>query len=254
MPVRAPINSIVLNGSQGFLGSRILDQNTQPASILSIVAEERPVEVDLHMHSHHSKDSLTRPERILECAIRLGLGAIAVTDHNSWGGAREAAKLARGRIIVVPGAELKTDRGDLLALFVEDEIRSRQWTEAVDEIHEKGGLGIVPHPGDSRKLTKEDLSLADGIEVFNSTCSPASNMHALALAKELGKPGVASSDAHMAVEIGNGRTGVEDCASLEELRRRLLQNPTVARSVPSNRFVHFLNASLCFGLKGIWQR
>jgi len=211
------------------------------------------MEVDLHMHSRHSQDSLTRPERIVERALLLGLGAIAVTDHNSWEGARAAARIARGRLIVIPGAEIKTTRGDLLALFVDEEIDTRDWGTAVDEIHAKGGIAVVPHPADSPRLTREDIALADGVEAFNSTCSADSNARAAELVRALGKPGFASSDAHMSVEIGNGRTRVDDCASLAELRERILMDPKISRTVPSNRFIHFVNSTVCFGLKGIWR-
>lgn len=211
------------------------------------------LEVDLHMHSRHSQDSLTRPERIVERALLLGLGAIVVTDHNSWEGARAATRIARGRLIVIPGAEIKTAKGDLLALFVDEEIDTRDWRSAIDEIRTKGGISIVPHPADSPKLSREDVALADGVEAFNSTCSPRSNALAASLVQDLGKPGFGSSDAHMSIEIGNGRTRVDDCANLAELREHILKSPTVSRTVQSNRFVHFMNSTMCFGLKGIWR-
>ena len=111
------------------------------------------MEVDLHMHSRHSNDSRSRVDRIIERAMSVGLGGIAVTDHNSWAGAREAAKLAEGRIIIIPGAEIKTEKGDVLALFVSDEIASREFLTVIDEIRTRGGVSVVPHPSDSPKST-----------------------------------------------------------------------------------------------------
>jgi predicted metal-dependent phosphoesterase TrpH len=212
------------------------------------------LEVDLHMHSRHSNDSRSKVEQIIERAVSVGLGAIAVTDHNSWAGAREAAKLAEGRILIIPGAEIKTEKGDVLALFVSDEIASREFLTVIDEIRTRDGVSVVPHPTDSPKITVEDLILADGIEAFNSTCTPKSNERAAKTVAELKKPGFASSDAHLVNEVGNGRTRVPDCATVDELRKVILKDPVPSRMVASNLLLHRTNAALNFGLKGIWQR
>ena len=161
------------------------------------------MEIDLHIHSRHSRDSYSKPEDIVRRSMFLGLRAIAVTDHDSWEGARAASKAAGSSLIVVPGAELKTDRGDLLALFV-DGVIAREWASAIDEIRAKGGVSIVPHPADSKRLTVDDLRLADALEVFNAKCMRSSNQRAAMLAAELNKPGFGSSDAHMIMSIGNG--------------------------------------------------
>ena len=206
------------------------------------------------MHSRHSNDSRSKPERIIARAVDLGLGGIAVTDHNSWAGAREAAKLAEGRILVIPGAEIKTEKGDVLALFVNEEIASREFLKVIDAIRAMGGISIVPHPGDSPKMTVEDLRLADGLEAFNSTCTPKSNEHARRIVAELRKPGFSSSDAHLVMEVGNGRTRVPDCATVDELRKVILKDPAPSVTQTSNLLLHKTNAAFNFGLKGIWQR
>ena len=212
------------------------------------------MEVDLHIHSHHSNDSRSKTQLIIDRAISIGLGAIAVTDHNSWEGAREAARLANGRILIIPGAEIKTDQGDVVAIFVEDEIRSRKYLDVLDEIRSQGGVSIVPHPGDSPNISPEDVAKADGLEVFNSTCLRKSNEYAAKLAVDLKKPGFASSDAHMVVEVGNGRTRVADCSSLDDLRKVILQNPVPSRMESSNIVLHRINEAFNFGTKGLWRR
>lgn len=212
------------------------------------------MEVDLHIHSYHSNDSRSKPARIVDHAVQVGLGAIAVTDHNSCDGARDAARLADGRIMIIPGAEIKTDKGDVLAIFVEEEIRSRKFLDVLDEIRSKGGISIIPHPGDSSKIKTEDIALADGIEVFNSTCLRKSNAYASKIAADLKKPGFASSDAHLVMEVGNGTTRVADCASLEELRKAILHDPVPSRMERSNLLSHRINEAVNFGIKGIWRR
>jgi len=212
------------------------------------------LEIDLHIHSLYSPDSRSRPERIVKRALERELGAIAVTDHGSWKGWLETSKISPEELLVVPGAELKTERGDLLALFVREEIRTNIYAEAVDAIHNQGGLAIVPHPGVSSRIRKDDISIADGLEIFNATISEKANAKAVLLAKELGKPGIASSDAHLITEIGNGATRVPTCTSIEELQHELLRKPEVSRSTRSNPLLHRMNAAALFGLKGIWQK
>jgi len=212
------------------------------------------LEVDLHTHSLYSPDSRSRIEAMVKRAVDVGLGAIAITDHDSWEGARAASRIAPPALLVVPGAELKTDMGDLVALFVQKEIRSDSFAEAVEAIHAQSGLAIVPHPGESRKVTKEALRIADGYEAFNATLSDKYNRRSVDLASGLNKPGIAVSDAHLVSEIGNGRIRVPDCASVEELREIVLKNPVIARSVRSNPLIHRTNEAILFGVKGIWRR
>lgn len=212
------------------------------------------MEVDLHIHSCYSPDSRSRPERIVERALQEGLGAIAVTDHNSLDGWRVTSRIAPKELLIVPGAELKTDRGDLLALFVREEVATNIFADAVDAIHSHGGLAIVPHPGVSPKLREEDFSLADGLEVFNATLSDKANLVSARFAEKHAKPGISCSDAHMILEIGNGATRVPECTSLDELQHVLLRKSEVSRSKMSNPLLHRMNATILFGLKGIWQR
>ena len=50
---------------------------------------------DLHMHTSWSSDCQTPVAELLDHAEEQGLGAIAITDHNVFGGALEAVELAR---------------------------------------------------------------------------------------------------------------------------------------------------------------
>jgi hypothetical protein len=212
------------------------------------------LEVDLHTHSFYSPDSRGKIEAMVKRALDVGLGAIAITDHDSWEGARAASKIAPPNLLIVPGAELKTDKGDLVALFVEEEIRSFSFEEAVDKIHAQAGIAIVPHPGESRKVTKEAIAIADGYEAFNATLSAKDNQRSIDLASGLNKPGIAVSDAHLVMEIGNGRIQVPDCTSLAELREVVLKNPIITKMVRSNPLIHRTNEAVLFGIKGIWRR
>lgn len=79
--------------------------------------------VDLHTHSTASDGSET-PTRIVELAAGAGLGAVALTDHDTVEGVAEArSAAARAGIDLVPGVELSLhyDRGGmhLLVLFLQ---------------------------------------------------------------------------------------------------------------------------------------
>ena len=64
--------------------------------------------IDLHVHSCHSDGSLT-PKELVELALKTGLSAFALTDHDTTGGIGEALLAAAGtKLEVVPGIEFST--------------------------------------------------------------------------------------------------------------------------------------------------
>jgi hypothetical protein len=65
---------------------------------------------DLHIHSTASDGSLS-PDEIVKVAVKLGLNAIAITDHDSVEGLEPALAAARNfpNFLVIPGVELSTD-------------------------------------------------------------------------------------------------------------------------------------------------
>ena len=64
--------------------------------------------IDLHIHTTCSDGTLSPSEVVAE-ALRAGLGAIAVTDHDTAHGCAEAAAAAEGSALeVVPGIEIST--------------------------------------------------------------------------------------------------------------------------------------------------
>ena len=66
--------------------------------------------VDLHAHTTASDGTLT-PRELVRLAARHGVRVLAVTDHDSTGGVREAMDEARGlpSLEVVPGLEINCD-------------------------------------------------------------------------------------------------------------------------------------------------
>ena len=79
---------------------------------------------DLHTHSNHSDGTFT-PEELIAEAERVGLSAIALTDHNTVSGLPQFLEAARGSgVEAIPGIEISTDYGDrelhILGLFIDE--------------------------------------------------------------------------------------------------------------------------------------
>ena len=169
---------------------------------------------DLHMHTSWSHDCSIDPGELVDHAEAEGLGAIAVTDHNVFGGALEAADYARGReLIVIPGEEVKTDtQGEVIGLFLEREIpRGLPFADAVAAIREQGGLVYVPHPFDRLHAIPDPRTLhrhladIDVLEVYNARLLfEAYNDEALRFARKYNLTMGAGSDAHVLQGVGTG--------------------------------------------------
>jgi len=179
---------------------------------------------DLHIHTIYSYDGTASVPAVLERAKQVGLNVIAITDHDEIKGSLKAFDLAsRFGIEVIPGLEITTAEGDLLALFVTENIESNlSLIETILKVGEAGGICIAPHPM-ARGMGMKSLSRASiyqamqhseaseillGIETYNATAlDRESNTHAQALALEYPNlTQVGSSDAHTLQTIGLGAT------------------------------------------------
>jgi hypothetical protein len=136
-------------------------------------------------------------------AKKKGLNGIAITDHNTILGAIEARRINDDpEFIVIIGQEIATEVGDLIGLFLHNEVRSRDSKEVADEIHSQGGIVVMPHPCNWRLSDEKILQYIDVIECFNSRASVQINENAIKLAEKHCKPVVCGSDAHLCSEIG----------------------------------------------------
>ena len=166
------------------------------------------------MHTSWSHDCSIDAAELVDHAEAEGLGAIAVTDHNVFGGALEAADYARGReLIVIPGEEVKTDgQGEVIGLFLEREIpRGMSFGDTIAAIREQGGLVYVPHPFDRLHAIPDPRTLhrhladIDVLEVYNARLLfEAYNDEALRFARKYNLTMGAGSDAHVLQGVGTG--------------------------------------------------
>ncbi len=159
------------------------------------------------------------PGDILKTAERVGLGGVAITDHDTVKGGLEASPIDSD-LEVITGAEIRTDRGEVIGYFLNEEITQRDYFEVTDAIKDQGGIVCVPHPFDvfriyRVKLRDEMLAPVDCIEVLNSRCVvDALNEKARRFAEGRGLGMTAGSDAHTMSEIGASGVVVD---SLEDV-------------------------------------
>jgi hypothetical protein len=195
------------------------------------LSRRKLIDVDLHMHTDHSGDCETPVEVLLATAKEVGLGAIAVTDHNEISGAidaREKAKAAGVKVIV--GEEVKTaEQGEVIGLFIEEKIpRGMTMAETVAEIKRQGGLVYVPHPFDRMHAVPDYEHLlhilddVDAIEVFNPRVAiGAFNEEAVRFAAKYRIVAGAGSDSHVAQGLGSVRIRMRDFEGPQEFLQSL---------------------------------
>jgi len=195
------------------------------------LAKRRLIEVDLHMHTDHSNDCATPVDVLLATARDVGLGAIAVTDHNEISGALDAReKAAQYGVKVIVAEEVKTaNQGEVIGLFLEEKIpRGMTMEETIAEIKRQGGLVYVPHPFDRMHSVPDYehmlaiVSDIDAIEVFNPRIAiPAFNEEAVRFAAKYRIVGGAGTDAHVAQGLGAVRISMRDFDGPEEFLESL---------------------------------
>lgn len=186
--------------------------------------------IEFHCHTNASKDSLTRPEDLIQVARRKGLDRLVITDHNSIQGAIAAQKLDSQLVIV--GEEIMTTRGEILAAFVLEVIPPNLTPgETIHRLKQQGAFISVSHPFDElRKGGWKEADLleiiphVDAIEVFNSRCiDPHFNHRAQAFAEKYDLAGTVGSDAHGAFEVGRSVMALDQFEGPEGMRKVIRQ-------------------------------
>ena len=157
----------------------------------------------------------------------------AVTDHDSVRGCRATVELASAYpdILVIPGVEISTEQGDVVVLGT-DELPLRPWTPetVVDFAKSVGGVSIVAHPFRTYGMGERTRNYRfDAIEVLNGVSSQAANSEAKELAKSLGLPGTAGSDAHQVSELFSVYNKVEASLDTDEVLKAVKKGSVSAQ-------------------------
>ncbi|MFB0543676.1 MAG: CehA/McbA family metallohydrolase [Candidatus Bathyarchaeia archaeon] len=192
--------------------------------------------IDLHVHTVYSKDSLIEIEGLVPRCRAAGLDGVAVTDHETLEGAWRAAERC-GDLLVIPGMEVETQEGHILALDVERPVERRLgFRDTIERIDELGGTAVVAHPFSLLKpLLDVDVLAAskpDAIEVANAASFPYSWMLRInkALAERFNLPMTGGSDAHIPETIGRSYTVVDsDSRSISDILEAIREGRTEVR-------------------------
>ncbi|MBW2984672.1 PHP domain-containing protein [Candidatus Woesearchaeota archaeon] len=205
---------------------------------------------DMHVHTNYSLCSNLKPETVLKLAKKKGLDGIAVADHNEIKGALKVKKLNKDKDFeVVIGSEIKTDKGDILAYYINKQIRSKELSDVLDEIKQQNGLAVIAHPYRLlphlrfRCPIQKIKDKVDGVECLNSRASFLANNLALTVSDKLGIAKLAGSDAHFAFEIGKAFTVFDG-----DLRKAIKNKKT---KVEGSSFTGFIGGTMSFFLKRI---
>jgi hypothetical protein len=170
--------------------------------------------VELHCHTVFSMDGLMTFDSLLQTADKVGLDALAITDHDTVEGAREFQQRAKergSRLQIIVGEERTLSDGNhLIGLFLQRAIESTDLRAAIREIDEQGGLCLIPHPFRRKDgLLRESLEpvqlfagRATGFELFSAKCSFAENQRAAALLAATRLTPFGGSDAHYESDLG----------------------------------------------------
>ena len=206
------------------------------------------INVDLHVHTCYSFDATTSLDDVIAACRRASIDCVAITDHDTIRGALRMRNDGRLRVIV--GQEVLTTHGELIGLFLEQEVRN--WLspmETIESIKRQGGLVVIPHPllrmpfprttsvgtGEGIQfipslevqkrnplLSPEVVAAADIIEVMNARSPFKSTWEGVGrFAHARGLPCSAGSDAHTPGEIGAAYVEMEDFSDAQSFLRAL---------------------------------
>lgn len=199
---------------------------------------------ELHSHTHYSKgtkilhEGINSPAEMVRQAKKIGLDAIAITDHDEIKGTKDAKKLSKKfDILVIPGEEVSTADGHLLALGINELIPPRlSIDETLDIVHDQSGIGIAAHPFSFNKKGLGSLAKrCDAVEVFNAlNLERIANWKNRHFAKRYRLSKTAGSDAHCITMIGYGVTDIR-AYGLDEALKAIRKGKTdvTGRCVPT---------------------
>ncbi len=163
------------------------------------------MKIDLHVHTESSIDSIIKIDDLAKKSKSLGI-IPAITDHNNIRSHERFRKLGTP---FIPGEEIRTDRGDLIALFINENIpKGTGFAESLDMIKVQGALSYLPHMYDLTRAgaipEKGEINKIDIIETFNArTLDKNMNLKAMDFAKKHSLLQGVGSDSHFLFEFGS---------------------------------------------------
>jgi predicted metal-dependent phosphoesterase TrpH len=197
---------------------------------------------DLHVHTNYSSDATINPKTIADqLNAHPTIKAVAITDHNTTQGYHKVRELTAPYkdTLIIPAVEISATGGDIIILGT-TELPPKPWTikNVTTFAKQKQALTIVAHPyrayglGDTAKNHE-----FDAIETLNGTSTPNANKLAQNLAKEMGLPGVAGSDAHQPHELWSVYTEINVSLDLYKILEAIKKGNV--RAISTEKSIHF---------------
>lgn len=184
--------------------------------------------IDLHLHTlYGSACAYMDADQLIQRAKAVGLDGICITEHDHlW--ERDAVERLREKhgFLVIGGAEVSTDQGEILVFGLHRSVREIHRAEELRKrVDEEGGFMILAHPFrnepglydsfsfsfPSMESTPEEVravcnrsvfSLVDALEVFNGRAGRQETAFTQAVAAALNLGGTGGSDAHAVLGVG----------------------------------------------------
>lgn len=228
------------------------------------------MKLEMHVHTRYSQDSIMFLSVLyLMCKIK-GISCIAITDHNTIKGAvkfkekfgyRINKKGKRKGIQVIIGEEIMTTCGEIIGLFINEEIKPGMSPDkTIAAIREQGGIVYVPHPYDEKRsktvMAFEDIKrnrgYIDFIECYNGrNISKEYGVKQNSIADKLKIVKVVGSDAHTIFEVGRNYMEVSEFKNKDEFIMAISKASIITR--PCLKICHQLtkvDRVIKFVLKG----
>ena len=114
------------------------------------------IRAEFHCHTVFSHDSSNRLQQLLQAAEERGIRRLAITDHNTIQGALLAKEMDPERVVV--GEEILTDRGELLAYFLNEAVPGDHLIVRTIEKKEKLKVSVFD-PARERNCTLAEIIL-----------------------------------------------------------------------------------------------
>ena len=144
------------------------------------------MKIDLHNHSYYS-DGFLSPREVVKLASKANCSLFSLTDHDTIRGSlllRNKVKKLKLDVEVPLCAEYKTSHGDLIAAYIQREIKNMELNNFIDEVRSQNGIILFPHPYVGHKNIEEIISKVDAVEIFNGRSNENDDINAYKLAKK----------------------------------------------------------------------
>ena len=199
--------------------------------------------IDLHTHTFpQSDDSFISPDELIEAAKGSDLDGVCLTEHDYFWDPEELRALSRRHgFLVLPGCEINTDSGHVLAFGLREYVFGMHKVPFLQQmVSRAGGALVAAHPHRRRYLPEHahkpdyykymlDTACADplfsicaAVEGLNGRATEGENTFSTDLGRRLEMGMAGGSDSHRLTTLGSVATRFHGkVASLDELVREI---------------------------------